>query len=318
MAIIKSVSGGAPSISSIINYVTKDEKTNDKLLSGVRCSVETVTEDMLSTKHFYGKTSGRQYKHIVWSLSPDEVIFPEEAHAVSLELVDKSDLFKGFEVLVATHVDRSHIHSHIIVNSVSLADGHKYRHSKKQLNELKKLSDDLCLEHGLKVITTKDREEKTALEKPTSYDQYTYAVLSEAGKGNIDSWVFYIANHIRKAKESASTFDEFEELLLKEGIKVECRNDRKNIVFSIEDEAGDRRKIRGKTLSKYFNEEYSKEAINGYFKTKEDQSNDRIGESKEILRIIDRKIASCDGWIHSESGKRGRKRERAKEKTLIR
>ena len=318
MAIIKSVSGGAPSISAIIKYVTQEEKTNDKLLSGVLCSVETVTDDMLSTKHFYGKTSGRQYKHIVWSLSPEEAISAEEAHAVSLELVEKSDLFKGFEVLVATHVDRDHIHCHIIVNSVSLADGHKYRHSKKQLNELKKLSDDLCLEHGLKVITTKDHEVEMPLDKPTSYDQYTYAVLSEAGKGHIDSWVFYIANNIQRAKENASSFDDFEELLLQEGIKVECRDDRKNIVFSIEDEAGDRRKIRGKTLSKYFNEEYSKEAINGYFETKEKYTNDRLGEATEKLRSFDRKISSYNRLAYNDSGKKDRKRERTREKNHVR
>lgn len=318
MAIIKSVSGGAPSISAIIKYVTQEEKTTDNLLSGVRCSVETVTDDMLSTKHFYGKTSGRQYKHIVWSLSPDEVISPEEAHAVSLEIVEKSELFKGFEVLVATHVDRDHIHSHIIVNSVSLADGHKYRHSKKQLNELKKLSDDICLEHGLKVITTKDHEVETTLDKPTSYDQYTYAVLSEAGKGHVDSWVFYIADHIQKAKKSASSFDEFEEILLQEGIKVECRDDRKNIVFSIEDEEGDRRKIRGKTLGKYFNDDYSKETLYGYFKVKEEQSNDRLGEACERLRSFDRKISSYNRLAYNDSGKKDRKRERTREKNHIR
>lgn len=318
MAVIKSVSGGAPSISAIIKYVTQEEKTNDKLLSGIQCSVETVTDDMLSTKHFYGKTSGRQYKHIVWSLSPEEVISPEEAHAVSLELVEKSDLFKGFEVLVATHVDRDHIHSHIIVNSVSLVDGHKYRHSKKELNELKKLSDDLCLEHGLKVITTKDREEETTLDKPKSYDQYTYAILSEAGKGHIDSWVFYIANNIQRAKENASSFDEFEEILLQEGIKVECRDDRKNIVFSIEDEAGDRRKIRGKTLSKYFNEEYSKEALYGYFETKEEQSNDRLGDATEKLRSYERKISSYNRLAYNDCGKKDRKRERTREKNHVR
>ena len=318
MAVIKSVSGGAPSISAIIKYVTQEEKTTDNLLSGVLCSVETVTEDMLSTKHFYGKTSGRQYKHIVWSLSPDEVISPEEAHAVSLEIVEKSELFKGFEVLVATHVDRDHIHSHIIVNSVSLADGHKYRHSKKQLNELKKLSDDLCLEHGLKIITTKDRDEETALDKPTSYDQYTYAILSEAGKGHIDSWVFYIANNIQMAKENASSFDEFEELLLQEGIKVECRNDRKNIVFSIEDEDGDHRKIRGKTLSKYFDEDFSKEKLYGHFETKEEQSNDRLGEASERLRSFNRKISSYDRESNAGPGTKDRKRERVREKAHVR
>ena len=318
MAIIKSVSGGAPSISAIIKYVTQEEKTTDNLLSGVRCSVETVTEDMLSTKHFYGKTSGRQYKHIVWSLSPDEVISPEEAHAVSLEIVEKSELFKGFEVLVATHVDREHIHSHIIVNSVSLADGHKYRHSKKQLNELKKLSDDICLEHGLKVITTKEREEETALDKPTSYDQYTYAILSEAGKGHIDSWVFYIANNIQMAKENASSFDEFEEILHQEGIKVECRDKRKNIVFYIEDEDGDRRKIRGKTLSKYFDEDFSKETLYGHFETKEKQSNDRLGEATEKLRSFDRKISSYDRESNAGFGIKDRKRERVREKNHVR
>ena len=174
------------------------------------------------------------------------------------------------------------------------------------------------MEHGLKVITTTDHEVETTLDKPKSYNQYTYAVLSEAGKGHIDSWVFYIANNIQMAKENASSFDEFEEILLQEGIKVECRDDRKNIVFSIEDEDGDHRKIRGKTLSKYFDEDFSKETLYGYFETKEEQSNDRLGEATEKLRSFDRKISSYDRESNAGFGIKDRKRERVREKNHVR
>ena len=120
MAVIKAVSGGATTIRGIISYVTKDGKTSDNLMTGVRCSAENALDEMTSTKAFYQKMDGRQYKHFIQSFSPEDDLTPETAHAIALSLVRTQTMFEGFECLVVTHIDRQHLHSHVIVNSVSL------------------------------------------------------------------------------------------------------------------------------------------------------------------------------------------------------
>ncbi|MGN2371992.1 relaxase/mobilization nuclease domain-containing protein, partial [Clostridium cagae] len=145
MAIIK-VTNSKASIGKVINYVTKEEKTEDKLVSGINCTPETVLDEMKVTKEQFRKTDGRQYAHYIHSFKPGEQITHEKAHKLALELSEKQ--FKGYEVLVATHKDKDHIHSHIIVNSVSYEYGRKLHSSKKDLAEVKELSNKICEREG--------------------------------------------------------------------------------------------------------------------------------------------------------------------------
>ncbi|MDE7137482.1 MAG: relaxase/mobilization nuclease domain-containing protein, partial [Ruminococcus sp.] len=127
MAIIKAVSSKSP-IKTAIAYVSKDEKTEQKLLSGYNLTApETAYDEMQITKEVWNKTGGRTYKHYVQSFAPDEEITPEQVHAIAKEFVERCPQFKGFEVLIATHQDREHIHTHFILNSVSFEDGHKFQ-----------------------------------------------------------------------------------------------------------------------------------------------------------------------------------------------
>ena len=86
---------------------------------------ETVKEERQATKELWGKTDGRTYKHYVQSCHEDDQITPEQAHKNAVELAEYTKAWKGHEVLIATHIDKGHIHTHCIVNSVNYEDGHK-------------------------------------------------------------------------------------------------------------------------------------------------------------------------------------------------
>ena len=101
MAVIKAVSSKA-GIGHAIDYVTKKEKTEEKLVSGLHCEPETVKEEMQATKELWGKTDGRTYKHYVQSYHEDEKITPEQAHKNAVELAEHTKAWKGHEVLIAT------------------------------------------------------------------------------------------------------------------------------------------------------------------------------------------------------------------------
>ena len=99
MAVIKAVSSKA-GIGHAIDYVTKKEKTEEKLVSGLHCEPETVKEEMQATKELWGKTDGRTYKHYVQSYHEDEEITPEQAHKNAIELAEHTKAWKGHEVLI--------------------------------------------------------------------------------------------------------------------------------------------------------------------------------------------------------------------------
>lgn len=152
MAIIKSVKNSHSNIRHILNYVTKNEKTiGKKLCSGFNCSINTAITEMNTTKELYGKTGGRTYKHFVQSFSPDEKITAQQAHQLAKEFVESCPLFSDYEVVYCTHVDKEHVHTHFVVNSVSFQDGHKFQMAKKDLEKMKILNNKLCMEHGFNI-----------------------------------------------------------------------------------------------------------------------------------------------------------------------
>lgn len=117
----------------ILSYCKRDSKTvcgDKKLIGGVNCVAESAYHEMLSTKMRYGKTDGRIFYHLVQSFSPEENITPETAHEIALKFAERE--FPEYEVLVATHTDKAHIHSHFIVNSVSCENGYMLRSSMKK------------------------------------------------------------------------------------------------------------------------------------------------------------------------------------------
>ena len=173
---------------------------------------ESVYDEMMNTKIRFGKTDGVQGFHIIQSFAPGEVT-PEQAHSIGLEFC-KRLLGDRFEAVIGTHLDKAHLHNHIIVNSVSLIDGRKYHSSYQHyFQEIRRISDELCAEHHLKVIDPKGKGEHYAVWKAQQEGKPT---LSRMLRDEIDLVI-----------RDSFTFPDFLNLLEKKGYAVSRNPNRK-------------------------------------------------------------------------------------------
>ena len=134
-----------------IKYILNGDKTEEHILTAhLNCDPGRECRQMLDTKRAYGKTDGVQYYHVIQSFKPGEVT-PELALEIAQEFAQEH--LPGYETVIGVHVDRQHIHAHIIFNSVNMDTGKKY-HSNAQTyyQQIRATSDRLCREHGLSVI----------------------------------------------------------------------------------------------------------------------------------------------------------------------
>lgn len=146
MAIVKFVTSTCP-MNNIFPYVMNKNKTDDGVLvSGVHCSPESAIDEFRFVKNKFGKTDGRQYYHIIQSFSPDDDLTPETAHEIGLKF---AEFFPGYQIVVATHCDRDHLHNHLVMNSVNMKNGKKFHQSADDLARVKAHSNNLCREYGL-------------------------------------------------------------------------------------------------------------------------------------------------------------------------
>lgn len=259
MAIIEAISSKA-NIKRIISYVTQDKKTNVNLISGKDCMAESCLEEMLYIKNLYHKNSGRQYIHIIQSFNPKDNLSAEQVHNAGIKL---ANTFNGFQVLVATHIDKNHLHNHLIVNSVSFENGYKIQMSKKDLQYLKNFSDKLCLEIGASVIPQK---EKTQYIKRNEYR------VAKQGK----SWKFKLINAIDLSLAESSNKEDFIKSMNKLGYQVNWIDTRKYITYTTPEGY----KCRD---NKLYDEKYSKgEMENEFRRIKEKQSNSTGKSSSSI------------------------------------
>ena len=293
MAIIKAVNSRA-SIAHAIRYITRKEKTEEKLIGGLNCIPRYALEDMKRTKRAWNKMDGRQYKHFIQSFPPDEKITLETANEIAGKLVEQSSLFQGYEVCYATHRDREHIHTHMIVNSVSFEDGKKFRYSNRQLQELKDLSDQILTQYGF-TICQKNQE-------ITAYEGNTYQSIVKGAKGQEESWLLNMALAINKAKETACSKEEFAEILDKSDISVSWTEKRKYILF--QDQEG--HKARNRKIEEIFKTELGKEQLLNEFtanRNRKNKSRQDLGESgADEPRRTDGTVPSgTDGRCRKES-----------------
>lgn len=263
MAIIKSVKNSHSEIKHIINYVKKKEKTiGKKLCSGFNCNVNTAAREMQATKELYGKTGGRTYKHFVQSFPPEEGITAKEAHQIAKEFVEQCPLFSDFEVLLCTHVDKEHIHTHFIVNSVSFADGHKFQMNKKDLEEMKILNNKLCLEHGFSICDI--GKKKADRDGIIAYDTNKYQFLMKAKEGKAKSYVQDTAVAVFDSMQEATSKENFIKSMEQKGYTVDWQDNHKYIVFT----NSDGKKVRNSNLQKTYNMNVGKEELLELFKEK--------------------------------------------------
>lgn len=154
MAIIK-LSSAKISAHIGINYVCNKEKTLGKLISGKDCMPESCYDEFQMVKRNFNKLDGRTYYHMIQSFAQDDDISPEKCHEIGMQMAEHC--FPNFQVLVATHIDKKHMHNHFIINSVSHKDGKKMDISPQDLLDIKNYSNKLCRENGFVVTEAKTR-----------------------------------------------------------------------------------------------------------------------------------------------------------------
>ena len=250
MAIIKAVNSKA-SIGKAINYITEGEKTIEKLISGKDCNPHTAIDEMNATKEMWGKTGGRQYKHYIQSFDPNEKITADKAHEIGMKLIENTEKFKGHEVVIATHMDKKHIHNHFIVNTVNFENGRKYQESKKDLQNLKEHSDKICEKEGLSIIQGKSKS-------MTSFDQDKYRVIKKGYEGKGKSYVLDTVKEVIYALRLSASQEDFIKNMESKGYGVNWKDTRKHITFT----TPEGKKVRSSNLEKTFNEpRFSKEGM---------------------------------------------------------
>lgn len=207
----------------VLRYTQQDEKTlweGQRLVTGWNCTAQSACTEMRLTKERYRKTDGRQYYHFVQSFAETDDLTPQEVHAIALELARRE--FPNFEVLVATHIDTDHLHSHLIVNSVSFQDGRKLHQSAADLQAHRLASDAVCAAQGLEILPPPEKQVK---QKRMGTREYRSAVKGE-------SWKFRLMNTINQCMRYAATKDEFISLMESEGYQVRWTDSRKSITYT--------------------------------------------------------------------------------------
>ena len=147
-------------LNGVINYCCQKSKTEyegRQLISGVNCVPQFALQEFMNTKRLHKNTDGRMYYHMIQSFHPSEQLTPEEAHEIALKLAEE---IPGHEIVVATHTDRLHIHTHFIINSVSCETGKKYHSNLESLNVLRAASDKLCKQYGFSVVQPKQKKKE--------------------------------------------------------------------------------------------------------------------------------------------------------------
>ena len=231
----------------VMLYVMQEKKTTWEgapLVSGINCQPQSVYDDFLNTKLLYHKDGGVMFYHMVQSFPKGAAVDPRQAHEAARRL---AEYFDGCEVLVCTHVDREHIHSHCVINSVNFETGKKLHMAKKQLQELMRRNDVICQEMELPVF-------EAAAQKSRGMSGAEYHT---ALKGQ--SWKLRLANTIDECMRYAADKDAFVSLMASEGYAVRWESSRKYITYTTPDGL----KCRD---SKLHEEKYCKEAMEREFR----------------------------------------------------
>ena len=190
----------------VIEYATDGTKTERQLfVSALNCAVETARQDMMMTKQEFDKLGGNTAYHAIQSFKPGEVT-PEVAHEIGMKLAQ--ELWgERFEVVIATHIDKSHIHNHFILNSVSFVDGIKFHDSRRFWRTMARTSDRLCREYSLSVV-----------ENPKSGATKHYLEHKAEREGKL-TWRSFLKSDIDQIIAKSMTENQFLRNLLASGYK---------------------------------------------------------------------------------------------------
>ena len=195
----------ATAMKRVLNYVMQDKKTNYNgvnLVSGQNCVPESAYEEFMATKNQYGKANGVFFKQYVQSFKPDCGVTPQTIHKIGLEM---AKAFDGFEVVVATHIDRDHWHNHFVVNSVNCETGYKIQINEKGLEQLRKKSDEICQQYGLETLKPYEKPKQRSMNQK----EYRTALRGDNKKIKLTNAIDYA---VAKSKSKNQFIDEMKKL----------------------------------------------------------------------------------------------------------
>ena len=281
-----------------IEYVLRQDKTSELLtyVTGPYCRDEIkydlVYRTFLEEKKMWDKDSGRMYAHNIISWHKDEQITPEQALEFGKEFAE--NWFSGFQTLVAVHKDKDHIHCHLVTNSVSYEDGRKLHNTKKDLERMKQLTNQMCRERGLTVAEKGKHFDESQIEKGEviAWSKDKYNLFRQQVK---DSFVADCAMAVLKALENCISKEKFIEKMKQFGWNVNWTEKRKHITF--QNQEG--KKVRDSNLSKTFHLDISKEDLENEF----DRNYERVraeaertnGADEELAGYYRQVEATCEG-----------------------
>ena len=264
-------------MSKAIAYILNPEKTDEKLLvSSYGCASETAAREFEWTRKIAEQKGMNPVRiiarHVIQSFEIGEVT-PELAHEIGKQFAD--EILEGkYEYVLTTHIDKDHVHNHLIFNAVDFVDYHAYKSYKRIYYDMREVSDRLCKENGLSVIPPSQN-------KGMGYKEYT-----EAKRGT--SWKQKLKQTIDRLVITAKGYDDFLRLMQEAGYEIKPG---KYISFRAE---GQERFTRSKTIGENYTEERIKERIAGRTPRKSQRQTtpkgiSLIGDIQERIRLIDSK-----------------------------
>lgn len=264
-------------MSKAIAYILNPEKTDEKLLvSSYGCASETAAREFEWTRRIAEQKGMNPVRiiarHVIQSFEIGEVT-PELAHEIGKQFADEI-LGGKYEYVLTTHIDKDHVHNHLIFNAVDFVDYHAYKSYKRIYYDMREVSDRLCKENGLSVIPPSQN-------KGMSYKEYT-----EAKRGT--SWKQKLKQTIDRLVITAKDYDDFLRLMQEAGYEIKPG---KYISFRAE---GQDRFTRSKTIGENYTEERIKERIAGRTPRRSQRQTtpkgiSLIGDIQERIRLIDSK-----------------------------
>lgn len=215
----------AGALVGVKRYVEQKEKTLDgemQLVSGQNCTPQLADQEFIATRNVHRKESPVWFYHYTQSFKPDEPVTGKTAHEIAKEFA--AHAWPDSEVLIATHIDAAHIHSHFIVNAVCFQTGKMLRQGPNTLKSLRQVSDQICQVHQLSVLPPKQKKQSKGM---------TGREYRAAAKGQ--SWKFRLINTIDECMRYAKNRAEFIALMRSGGYEVRWTDTRKNITYTTPD-----------------------------------------------------------------------------------
>ena len=301
-----------------IEYVLRQDKTSELLtyVTGPYChdeiNYDLVYRTFLEEKKMWDKDSGRMYAHNIISWHKDEQITPEQALEFGKEFAE--NWFSGFQTLVAVHKDKDHIHCHLVTNSVSYEDGKKLHNTKKDLERMKQLTNQMCRERGLTVAEKGKHFDGSQIEKGEviAWSKDKYNLFRQQVK---ESFIADCAMAVLKALENCISKEKFIEKMKQFGWNVNWTEKRKHITFQNQDG----KKVRDSNLSKTFHLDISKEGLenefNGNYERVRAEAERTNGADEELAGYYRQVEAACEGAGGVTGASDGRERRVTGEKS---